>query len=141
MTHRASREDGEFASRIEACEFPAAEFDHRAHLRVAYVYLTGNGVEAAHRSMRETLRNFIARNGIDPAKYHETMTRAWIMAVRHFMDSTPSSASFDAFIEQNPRMLDSGIMMTHYTREALFSDAARAEFIEPDLDPIPERRP
>jgi hypothetical protein len=68
------------------------------------------------------------------------MTRAWIMAVRHFMDSTSSSDSFDSFIEQHPRMLDAGIMMTHYTREVLFSDAARAAFVEPDLDPIPRRR-
>jgi hypothetical protein len=137
MTHLPSREDRGFASRIGACAFPAADFNHRAHLRLAYVYLSENDVETAHRAMRETLRNFIRCNGIDPAKYHETLTRAWIMAVRHFMDSTSSSDSFDSFIEQNPRMLDAAIMMTHYTREVLYSDQARAGFVEPDRDPIP----
>ncbi len=34
-------------------------------------------------------------------------------------------------------MLDAKIMMTHYSAEVLFSDEARAEFVEPDLEPIP----
>ena len=41
------------------------------------------------------------------------------------------------FIEQNPEMLDSKIMMTHYSAETLFSDEVRVKFVEPDLDPIP----
>jgi hypothetical protein len=34
-------------------------------------------------------------------------------------------------------LLDSRIMLTHYSTELLFSDKARAKFVEPDLDPIP----
>jgi len=34
-------------------------------------------------------------------------------------------------------LLDSKIMLTHYSAELLFSDQARAEFVEPNLDPIP----
>ena len=34
-----------------------------------------------------TLHAFLACHGITPAKYHETITRAWILAVRHFMDT------------------------------------------------------
>lgn len=87
--------------------------------------------------MREALKGFLEFNGVAVSKYHETMTRAWILAVRHFMEATPSSESADAFIEQNPEMLDSKIMMTHYSAELLFSAEARATFVEPDLDPIP----
>ena len=57
--------------------------------------------------------------------------------VRHFMENTPSSESFEIFNGKNPRMLDSKIMMTHYSAEVLFSDDARAKFVEPNLDPIP----
>ncbi len=60
------------------------------------------------------------------------------MAVRHFMEDTPSCDSSDLFIEKNPRMLDKKIMMTHYSAEALFSDEARGKCVEPDLDPIPK---
>ena len=137
MSHRSSREDRAFGSEFESCAFRVAEFNHRAHLRLAYVYLTDHDVETAYRSMRDALPAFLEHNGVDPSKYHDTMTRAWILAVRHFMEKTPDSDSADLFIEQNPQMLDSNIMMTHYSAEGLFSDEARAQFVEPDLDPIP----
>jgi hypothetical protein len=59
------------------------------------------------------------------------------MAVRHFMERTPASASADEFIEANPALLDSKIMLTHYSAELLFSPEARSAFKEPDQDPIP----
>ena len=87
--------------------------------------------------MRSALQAFLRHNGISASKYHETMTRAWILAVRHFMEASPASPSADAFIEANPAMLDSKIMMTHYSAGLLFSEEARARFVEPDLDQIP----
>jgi hypothetical protein len=137
MKHRLSPSDEHFRERFEACELPPGEFDHRAHIRLAYAYLTGHDVDAAHQLMQRALLAFLRHHGIDPSKYHETMTRAWVMAVRHFMERTPGSDSADAFIGANPVMLDSKIMMTHYSAEVLFSDEARAKFVEPDLSPIP----
>jgi hypothetical protein len=46
--------------------------------------------------------------------------------------------SADEFIERNPKLLDSGIMLSHYSCEVLFSSAARAAFVVPDVEPIPE---
>jgi len=71
----------------------------------------------------------------------QTLTRAWILAVRHFMESSPSSPSGDAFITRNPALLDSKIMLTHYSANVLFSEEARARFVEPDLDRIPRHEP
>jgi hypothetical protein len=34
-------------------------------------------------------------------------------------------------------LLDSSIMLTHYSADLLFSPQAREQFIEPNLDPIP----
>ena len=135
-----SSEDRAFQAKFESGEFPPAQFDHRAHLRLAYVYLTEHDAESACRLMREALQKFLQRHQIDISKYHETMTRAWIMAVRHFMEATPGSESAEAFIDQNPRMLDSKIMMTHYSADVIFSEEARARFVEPNLDPIPRYR-
>ena len=137
--HLSSTEDQAFRTQFESGTFPPAEFDHRAHLRLAYVYLTEHDSETAYRLMREALQRFLEQNGVDPSKYHDTMTRAWILAVRHFMEKTSSQDSADSFIEQNPEMLDSKIMMTHYSAQVLFSDEARrAQYVEPDLDPIPQ---
>ena len=138
MKHRASVKDQIFRKEVEACQFPLAEFNHRAHLRLAYVYLSEHDSDTALQLMRRALLAFIEFHGVDVSKYHETMTRAWINAVRHFMEKTPRAETFDEFTDKNPRMLDSKIIMTHYSAEVLFSDEARAKFIEPNRDPIPK---
>ncbi len=106
-------------------------------MRLAYVYLADSDVNLALERMRAALVMFLSRNNIPASKYHETLTRAWVLAVDHFMHRTPASPCADDFIDSNPVLLDSRIMLTHYSAGLLFSDAARGEFVEPDLDPIP----
>lgn len=137
MNHRLSEGDRAFRAEFEGCCFPPAAFDHRAHVRLAYTYLTDHDTDAACQRMQGALLAYLRYHSIDVSKYHETMTRAWIMAVRHFMETSPAAESADAFLERNPRLLDSAVMMTHYSAEVLFSDKARARFVEPNLSPIP----
>lgn len=137
MPHTLSVPDRTFRSDFEEGRVTPAQFDHRAHVRLAYVYLTEGGVDVAAAAMRRALLSFLERHGIDAAKYHETLTRSWILAVRHFMERTPSTPSADAFIAANPVLLDSKIMLTHYSASLLFSSEARSQFVEPDLEAIP----
>lgn len=138
MTHLASAEDNEFKKQVETCKFDVQDFNHRAHLRLAYIYLTQNDKDTAINNMRATLLRLLRHVGIDPSqKYHETLTKAWILAVHHFINNTEKSNSADDFIDQNPIMLDSKIMMTHYSAELLFTDNAKSKFVQPNLDPIP----
>jgi hypothetical protein len=137
MKHSLSDDDRRFRADFEAGRLPAAQFDHRAHVRLAYTYLAESDADAATTRMRTALLAFLRHHGIPIAKYHETMTRAWILAVRHFMETSAASASADAFIDDNPRLLDAKIMMTHYSAGLLFSEEARSRFIEPDLGQIP----
>jgi hypothetical protein len=141
VTHHLSPEDRQFIAALEAPVLEPGQFDHRAHVRAAYIYLAGHDVDAAADRMRDTLRAFLQHHGIPVSRYHATITRAWILAVRHFMDGSPDTASADAFIEANPRLLDPKIMLTHYSAERLFSPEARAAFVEPDIDPIPRTGP
>lgn len=138
MRHTISDSDRRFIEDLEAARIPPANFGHRAHVRAAYVYLTQHDTDDAAGRMRDTLVAYLRENGVDPAKYHETITRAWIMAVRHFMARTPPTHDGDAFIAANPQLLDASIMLTHYSKGRLFSDDARNAFIEPDLEPIPQ---
>jgi len=136
--HGASPEDLAFARAFEACEVSPEAFDHAAHVRLAYVYLCAHPVDAAGDRMREALLGFLAHLGVDGGKYHETMTRAWILAVAHFMAESAPCASAAAFMAANPRLLDTKIMLTHYSAEVLFSPAARASHVQPDIQSIPE---
>jgi hypothetical protein len=137
MKHTTSPADIRFRTDVESCAFAPDRFDHRAHVRLAYAYLTAYAPEDAADRMRTTLIAFLRHHGVDPSKYHETITRAWILAVRHFMEISPAASSADAFIDANPALLDSRIMLTHYSAEVLFSPEARARFVDPDLDAIP----
>ena len=133
-----SEDDILFKQQIESCDFSIPDFDHRAHVRLAYVYLTENNPDVAIVQMKAALLGLLKHAGIDPdAKYHETLTKAWLLAVNHFMQSTTQAESADSFIDQNPSLLDSSIMLSHYSAELLFSEPARADFIEPDVSPIP----
>lgn len=135
--HQLSPDDRQFQADFEAGTFPRDDFNHRAHVRLACSYLVDCNTDAAAARMHRALLGFLRHQGVPAAKYHETLTRAWILAVRHFMEPSPASAAADAFIGLNPALLDSKIMLTHYSAELLFSDEARARFVEPDLDRIP----
>jgi hypothetical protein len=138
--HRASPSDVEFRRAFEAGEIAPGDFGHVAHVRLAYIFLCENSADDAAAKMKDALLGFLQHNGIPETKYHETLTRAWILAVKHFMDrSTGDRASADAFIESSPQLLDSKIMLTHYSAEVLFSADARQSFVEPDIQSIPPR--
>lgn len=138
MKHAISSDDLAFRQAFEAGQVPAGEFDHRAHVRLAYIYLCGRSPNEAHESMKRSLLGFLRHLGIGESKYHETITRAWVLAVAHFMELSPVCRSADAFIGQNPVLLDKNIMLSHYSAEVLFSPAARTQFLEPDLQRIPK---
>ena len=105
-------------------------------MRLAYIYLAEHDTDSAVQKMRDALLNFLEHNSIPRSKFHETLTRAWVLAVQHFMNRSTSISAAD-FIAKNPELLDSKIMLTHYSASVLFSADARASFVEPDLDPIP----
>ena len=137
LKHELSKDDLDFRAAFEAGAFAPADFSHRQHVRLAYVYLADCDVDLALERMRAALVAFLSHHNIPASKYHETLTRSWLLAVNHFMHRTPQTSSADDFIARNPVLLDSRIMLTHYSAGLLFSDAARADFVEPDLDPIP----
>lgn len=137
IAHEISTSDARFRDDFEACRYALEAFDHRAHVRLAYVYLAELDDEAAVGRMRDALLAFLDHHGVEASKYHETLTRAWIFAVRHFIERGAGAQSADDFIEANPTLLDSRVMLSHYSTELLFSDEARTRFVEPDLTAIP----
>src|SRR3954465_2071352 len=71
--------DEPFVRAFERGEVPPSAFDHRSHLRVAWVYLR----EAASRDealarIRTQIQRFAAAAG-KSQKYHETITIAWMI--------------------------------------------------------------
>ena len=135
-SHEASEEDRAFRSAFGACTIAPSQFNHEAHVRLAFIYLTEGDVDTAVQKMRDALLNFLQHNGVPLSKFHETLTRAWVLAVQHFMNRSTSTSAAD-FIAKNQQLLDSKIMLTHYSASVLFSADARASFVKPNRAPIP----
>jgi hypothetical protein len=136
-SHQISAADYALLNEFASGELPPARFHHREHVRLAYIFLVIHGSDVAASRLRQALQAYLGHHGIDPAKYHETMTQAWMLAVHHFMQMSPAQTSSEAFISAQPVLLDPKVMLTHYSSATIKSDAARSSFVEPDLDPIP----
>ena len=82
---RSDEEVGEVLLGFESCALPPAEFSHARHLAVALALLARHGDEgAAIERVRAGLRRYLAAHGVDPRKYHETVTVFWVKRVRAF---------------------------------------------------------
>jgi hypothetical protein len=109
-------------------------FSHRDHIRLAFVNARRGGVDAAVAGARE-IRGFAEDAGAT-GKYHETLTVAWARVIAHLAQRDPQ-LPFNAFVDAHPRLRDRGLLLSHYSEPRLFSDDARARFLEPDGLPLP----
>jgi len=123
--------DQEFLHAFESGRIPPAEFHHRDHLRLAWVQVRKLGAEQAAGAVAEGIERFAGAHG-QHRLYHETLTRFWVRIVAHC-----SQPTFEATLERHPMLLSKDLPLRHWSRDALFSDAARAAWLEPDLLPLP----
>ena len=124
--------DAEFLSAFE--DTTLEPFHHRDHLRVTFLYLRQFGEpETKERLAAAILRYAAARNVSE--KYHQTITLAWIRLVA---TASKTVQHFDAMLEAYPDLLDKNLLERYYSPELLKSSEARAQWVEPDRDLIPE---
>lgn len=119
------------------CRLTPATFRHREHLRIAYLHLARFPLDQAHWKLRRGLMRMLRHLGAPISHHHETLTRAWLMAVDHFINLVGRRENSEAFLSACGCLLNQRIMLTHYRAESLHSPTARRKFVEPDLQPIP----
>ena len=124
--------DEAFARAFEAGSVTPAQFDHLAHVRVAWVYLReAASIDEALARMRHGIRKFAAAAGV-PQKYHETITVLWMRLLADVRAAGASGELAD-LLRAHPALADKDLPLEYYSRELLFSDGARAAWVEPDL--------
>src|SRR5438067_10445819 len=116
-------DDAEFLEALEKGTYPRDEMDHRAHLRLALL------CRGEPQRARDLLVTYVTRIG-GLVKYNETLTQVWLRLV-----SAHSEKTLDALMKTP--LADATLPFRHYSAERLWSDEARARFIEPDLKPLP----
>lgn len=125
------------ASRIDVAAFEAgafdpADFDHAAHVYVAWSYLRQYELVEALRRFTHTLRALTIRLGI-PHKYHETITWFFMIVIAERRALDPEE-DWQAFSRRNADLLrgSSSLLRCCYSAERLHSTLARRQFLLPD---------
>lgn len=130
--------DDDFLRAFFELSLPHTAFHHVDHLRLTWLVVKREGQPAAERLLANGIQRYAAAHG-HRDRYHETITRFWVRLVAHAIvdgRSGPEDA-FDEFVAAYPLLLDSGLPLRHWSREALFSAEARRTWQEPDLVALP----
>ena len=90
---RSEQEIEAVVSGFESCTSSKEEFTHLSHLTVATYYLCNSTPEESFAKMRTGLLRFLNHHGVNPAKYSDRVTRAWIEQIRQVCKLTNQDSS------------------------------------------------
>lgn len=132
--------DDELIAGFESAMIPAADFNHRAHVRTAYLVIRRYGAAEALPRFRAGLQALNALHGAPDELergYHETITVAFLTLIAAMIDAHGPGTDSQAFCEAHPHLLTPRVLRLYYTRDRIVSWTAKREFVSPDLAPLP----
>lgn len=108
------------------------QFDHEAHVYVAWLYLNEYDVTTAISRISRTLQRVALELGA-PDKFHVTITWFYMLAIAERRRLRPGQdwAGFRA-VNADLFSRDDNALWRYYTRETISSDVARMGFVLPD---------
>ena len=134
--YESENEIREVVERFETCVYAAEEFTHARHLTVACWYLSTLSPDAALARMRDGLLRFTAHHG--KHGYHETLTRFWMLLLEESLAGQPLGTPLTEKVNNAVKCFESKeVAFEYYSRERVLSEAARREWVEPDLRALP----
>ena len=136
MINHLDHTEIEFIKAFQDCSLPPTVFNHEAHLRLAWLYLTQLGLDNTILSMQNDLKNYVAHWGASD-KYNTTLTIASIHAVHHFLLKSKSN-TFSEFITEFPRLKYQfkEVLACHYKTDIFNNKSAKQVYLEPELLPF-----
>lgn len=127
--------DDEFVAAFLACRLSPAQFDHRAHVRVAWLLIKRQPLHAAIDQICVGIERLATHFGA-PEKFNRTMTEA---LVRWMASRASATLRFEDFITVHPELMTDvrALLARHYSAERLTSVDAKRMFVAPDREPLP----
>ena len=118
---------------------PKARWTHAAHFAAASWLLTRRPDIDAFVQMPDLIRAYNAVTGglnSDTEGYHETITQASLRAARGFLPAPGKLFESCNALLASP-LGDKDWPLTYWSRDTLFSVAARRGWVAPDIRPLP----
>ena len=127
--------------RFNACAIPRSEWTHQAHLAVGLWHVSRYERQHALQRLRAGITRLNENNDVVNSAtggYHETVTRAYVSLLADFAarHAGMSAAQRVAALLADP-LSDKKALLRFYSRAVLESSAARLDWVEPDLAPLP----
>lgn len=123
-------DDAVFVQAIENLTLPKEHFNHRGHLRLAFLYLSQHDFTDAMNRVRSTIRAYATSLGAAD-KYHETITALFMSLISARM--TGADQDWQSFIERHPELSDQKIITRYLPKSVLDDPRARTEIVFPTI--------
>lgn len=119
-----------------------SQWTHEAHLRVGLWHVKHHGADAAINLLRQRIRAYnesVGTQNSDSNGYHETITQLYVLIIAKFLNGIDLDMSIDQLGDKLIALYgDRNLPLQYYSREKLFSTAARLRWMEPDRCQFPE---
>ena len=139
--------DPQLLAAFESQSIPRDLWTHRAHVKIAYLYLTKLPFPDALENIRTGIQKLNAANKVEDSPtsgYNETTT----VAFAHLVAATIAAYSpvfptptADVFCDTHPHLLSRHILRLFYSPTQRMHPHAKTQFIAPDLTPLPKITP
>lgn len=128
--------DQAFLDGFAARELGAEHFDHRGHLRMAWLHLDRYPLDEAVERVCTGIQALAIRFGA-PEKYHRTVTEALLRIMALRMRVHPAD-DFNAFVAHNRDLVENAeaVLARYYSPRRLASLEAKQRWLAPDLATI-----
>jgi hypothetical protein len=135
--------DEEFLQQFESCSLPFEEWTHRAHVKIAFLYLQKLPFQAALDMVRRRIKAYNAAQDVPEGPtsgFNETTTQAFMRLVAATMNAygavlpTPDSESF---CNTHPQLMSKHVLRLFYSPRRRMRPEAKHQFVEPDLGQLP----
>ena len=128
-----SLSDVEFLEEFENLTLKPEEFNHTAHIRIAWLYLSKYNLEDAILLTCKGIKCYAESLGAKE-KYHATITCALVRIIS-LKKNLSRGQNFACFIDTNKNLVNNAlkILKQYYSDELLFSEKARLTYVEPDI--------
>ena len=133
-------DDAAFLDAFESATLTPEQWNHYAHLRMAYLYIQAGSFDEAIAQMRIGIQRLNQAHGrveTEFSGFHETLTVAWAQVLAAAAAAEGGQATFAVFIAPRPELLNKSYWRRYYSPEQIFTPLARQTFVAPDIRALP----